>query len=139
MNEIGFYGPFNSVSAIFGHLEMVEMIRKKIIQRLQVSPSDRWMACDFTFTSFSIEFQSYQDDGCVMMKDCGMGPGLQSERCPQQAGLKPRTARSVGQCFTYWGFYHILKHLPSPLFIICCSNRHRSMAHVSLFECNFCS
>ena len=29
---------------------------------------DAWMTCDFT--SFSTVFQSYQDDGMLIMKDC---------------------------------------------------------------------
>ena len=29
---------------------------------------DRWMTCDYT--SFSTVFQSYQDNGWVIMKDC---------------------------------------------------------------------
>ena len=31
---------------------------------------DGWMTCDFT--SFSTVFQSYQDDGRLIMKDCAM-------------------------------------------------------------------
>ena len=51
---------------------------------------DGWM--DLDFTSLSTVFQSYQDDGWVIMKDC-----LQWA----QRGHEPATARSVGQRLTH--------------------------------------
>ena len=55
----------------------------------------------YDYTSFSTAFQSYQDDGQMIMKGYAMEPCLQLKRSLPQAGLYPRTARSVGQRLTY--------------------------------------
>ena len=51
--------------------------------------------------SFSTVFQSYLDDGWVVMKGnerlCVMGPCLRLQRYLPQAKLGPRTAGSVGK------------------------------------------
>ena len=52
------------------------------------------MTSDSTF--FSTVFQSYQDDGKVIMKDT-VKPRLGLKKSPPQAGLESGTARSVGQ------------------------------------------
>ena len=57
-----------------------------------------WMTCNFS--SFSIVFQSYQDDEKVIMKGCGEKPHLWLGRFPPQ--LKPGTTRPVDQCLTHW-------------------------------------
>ena len=49
------------------------------------------MTCDFT--SFSTIFQSYQDDGRMIMKDYVQWNPFTVEKISLQAGLKPRIAR----------------------------------------------
>ena len=49
-----------------------------------------WTTCDFT--SFSTVFQSYQDDGRMIMKGC-----VQKGKISPQARIESGTARSVGQ------------------------------------------
>ena len=63
-------------------------------------PITRWITCNFT--SFSTVFQSYQDDGWMIMKIklSAMESRLRSTRSLPQVGLKLTTARSVGQCLT---------------------------------------
>ena len=51
---------------------------------------DGWMSCDFA--SFATVFQSYQDDGWVIMKGCVQRLKI----FPPPAGLEPKTAKSVG-------------------------------------------
>ena len=49
------------------------------------------------FTSISTVFQSYQDDGRVIMKGCVQGNPFTVEKTSPRAGLELGTARSVGQ------------------------------------------
>ena len=58
-----------------------------------------WMTCDFTVFQFTV-FQSYQDDGRVIMKGCVPGTPFTVEISPR-AGLKLGTARSAGQHLTH--------------------------------------
>ena len=60
---------------------------------------DGWMTCDFT--SFSTVFQSYQDDGRMIMKGCVQWKPVTTEKISPQAGLELTTARSVGQRLTH--------------------------------------
>ena len=61
---------------------------------------NRGIACDFT--SSSAVFQSYQDDGRVIIKDvCAMESRLRSKRSLPRARLDPRAVRSVDQRLTY--------------------------------------
>ena len=66
---------------------------------------DGWMTCNFT--SFLTVFQSHQDDGPVIMKGYMQldpvynGKDLCLKRSLIQAGLEPRTTRSVGQGLTH--------------------------------------
>ena len=63
---------------------------------------DGWMTCDFM--SISTVFQSYQDDGQVIMKGCVQWNPVYVRKDPHlspQAGLELTTARSVGQCLTH--------------------------------------
>ena len=53
------------------------------------------MMCDFT--SFSTVFQSYQDDGRMIMKGCVQWNTYTVEKISPRAGLELATARSVGQ------------------------------------------
>ena len=52
--------------------------------------------------SSSTVFQSYQDDGQVIMKGCLQWNPIYDLKYLPQVGLKPRTARSAGQSFTHW-------------------------------------
>ena len=52
------------------------------------------MICDFT--TFSIVFQSYLDDGRVILKGCVQWNPIYGWR-DFQVGLKPWTAKSAGQ------------------------------------------
>ena len=56
------------------------------------------MICDFT--SFSTVFQSYQDDGRMIMKDCVQWNPFTVEKISPRAGIELGTARSVGQRLT---------------------------------------
>ena len=57
------------------------------------------MHCDFT--SFSTVFQSYQDDGRVIMKGCVQcKPGHCWKELPS-VEIEPGTTKSVGQLLTY--------------------------------------
>ena len=56
---------------------------------------DGWMACDFT--SFSTVFQSYQDNGYMIMKAVCNVTLFTVEKISPRVGLEPGTARSVGQ------------------------------------------
>ena len=47
-------------------------------------------------SSFSTVFQSYQDDGWVIMKGCEKCDPFTSEQILPQAGLEPLTTRSAG-------------------------------------------
>ena len=60
---------------------------------VNVQTIDGWMICDFT--SFSTVFQSYQDDGRMIMKGLCNGTPFTVEK-----GLELATARSVGQRLT---------------------------------------
>ena len=42
--------------------------KKRKLLNTQTREMNGWMICDFT--SFSTVFQSYQDDGQMIMKDC---------------------------------------------------------------------
>ena len=44
------------------------MLILEFMQELTFAIMDGWMTCDFT--SFSTVFQSYQDDGRLIMKGC---------------------------------------------------------------------
>ena len=73
----------------------------KVIERYKLQPTiDGWMTSDFT--SFSTEFQSYQDDGRMIMKDCATEPRLWLKRSLPQVGIEPGIARSVGPRLTHW-------------------------------------
>ena len=60
---------------------------------------DGWMTCDFT--SFSTVFQSYQDDGRLIMKSCVQWSSVYG--CEDFASIENRTrsAISVGQRLTH--------------------------------------
>ena len=61
---------------------------------------DGWMTCDLT--SSSTVFQSYQDNGQMIMKGCVQNGNLfMVVKISPQAGLKFGTARSVGQRLTH--------------------------------------
>ena len=63
---------------------------------------DGWMICNFM--SFSTVFESYQEDGQMIMKGCAQwNPVYSCEEYSPWVGLKLGTARSVGQCLTHWG------------------------------------
>ena len=64
-----------------------------------LSMKDGWMTCNFT--SLSKVFQSYQDDGQMIMKSCVNGTPFMAEKILPLAGLEPGTARSVGQGLTH--------------------------------------
>ena len=51
----------------------------------------RFLTCDFT--SFSTVFQSYQDDGWVIMKGCVQWTPFMAGKISPQAGLELRIAR----------------------------------------------
>ena len=55
---------------------------------------DGWMICDFT--SFSAVFQSYHDDGRMIMKGYVQWTPFTVEKISPRAGLELRTSRSVG-------------------------------------------
>ena len=57
------------------------------------------MTCDFT--SFSTVFQSYQDDGQLIIKGCVQWNPFTVEKSSPRAGLELGTARSVGQRLTH--------------------------------------
>ena len=57
------------------------------------------MTCDFT--SFSIVFQSYQDDKRLIMKAVCNGTPFKLEKILSRAGIELVTARSVGQRLTH--------------------------------------
>ena len=59
-----------------------------------------WMI-DLQFYVFSTLFQSYQDDGWVIMKGCGEWNLFMAEKILTQVELKLKIARSVGQCLTH--------------------------------------
>ena len=54
-----------------------------------------WTTCDFTF--LSTVFQSYQDDGWMIMNSSVQWNRFRVERFPPEAEIEPGTARSVGQ------------------------------------------
>ena len=60
---------------------------------------DGWMICDFT--SFSTVFQSYQDDGRMIMEGYVQWNLFTFNKIWPQAGLELWTARSAGQCLTH--------------------------------------
>ena len=49
---------------------------------------DGWMTCDFT--SFSTVFQSYQDDGQMIMKGCVQWNPFAVEKISPRSGIEPR-------------------------------------------------
>ena len=55
--------------------------------------------CDFT--SFSIVFQSYQDDGRLIMKGCVQWNVVYSSEDFATSGNRTRSARSEGQGLTH--------------------------------------
>ena len=57
------------------------------------------MPCDII--SFSTVYRSYLDDGRVIMRAVLSGTYIQLKRFPPPAGMKTRTARSVGQRLTH--------------------------------------
>ena len=50
--------------------------------------------------SFSTVFQSYQEDGWMIMKGCVQWNAFYVEKISSHAGLHLATARSIGQCLT---------------------------------------
>ena len=58
------------------------------------------MTCDFT--SFPTIFQSYQDDGWVIMEGCVQWNPVINKRPSSKVGLEPGTARSAGQRLIHW-------------------------------------
>ena len=60
---------------------------------------DGLMICDLT--SFSTVFQSYQDDGQMIMKGLCNGILFTAEKISPRSGLELWTARSVGQRLTH--------------------------------------
>ena len=60
---------------------------------------DGWLAI---FTSFSTVFQSYQDDGRLIMKGCVQRNSVYGWEDFASNGDRTRSARSVSQCITYW-------------------------------------
>ena len=52
---------------------------------------DGWMTCDFT--SFSTVFQSYQDDGQMIMKGCVQWNPFMVEKISPSGGIDPGTFR----------------------------------------------
>ena len=53
---------------------------------------------DLRFYVYSTVFQSFQDDGWVIMKDCEQwNPVCNSKDLLPKVGLQPGTSRSVGQ------------------------------------------
>ena len=58
------------------------------------------MTCDFA--SFSTVFQSYQDDGRLIMKSCEQGNSVYGWEDFASSGDRTRSARSVGQRLTHW-------------------------------------
>ena len=56
--------------------------------------TDGWMTCNFT--SFSTVFQSYQDDGWVIMKGCVQWNPVYVWEDSAWSGIKLMTTRSVG-------------------------------------------
>ena len=60
---------------------------------------DDWMTCDFT--SFSAVFQSYKDDGRLIMKDCVQWNSVCGGEDFASSGDRTRSARSVGQRLTH--------------------------------------
>ena len=61
---------------------------------------DGWMTCDFT--SFSTVFQSYQDDGQIIMKGCVQWNSVDGWENFPSSGARTRASRSVGQCLIHW-------------------------------------
>ena len=61
---------------------------------------DGWMTCDFT--SFSTVFQSYQDDGRMIMKRCVQWSSVYIWEDFASSGDGTWSARSVGQHLTHW-------------------------------------
>ena len=53
------------------------------------------------FYIFSTVFKSYQDYGQMIMEGCVQWNPFTFEKISLQAGLKPRTTRSVGQGLTH--------------------------------------
>ena len=60
---------------------------------------DGWMTWDFT--SFSTVFQSYQDDGRLIMKGCVQWNSVFDIEDFASSGDRTRAARSVGQPLTH--------------------------------------
>ena len=60
---------------------------------------DGWMTCDFT--SFPTVFQSYHDDGRLIMKRCVHWNSVYGREDFSSSGDGTRTARSVGQRLTH--------------------------------------
>ena len=70
-----------------------------IISAIFQKEEDGWMTCNFT--SFSILFQSYQDDGRMIMKGCVHWNPVSVEKISPRAGIELGTARLVGQRLTH--------------------------------------
>ena len=60
---------------------------------------DGWITC--AFTSILTVFQSYQDDGRMIMKGCVQWTPFTLEKISPRAGIEPGTARSLGQRLSY--------------------------------------
>ena len=69
------------------------------------------MTCDFM--SFSIVLLLYQDDGRMIMKGCVQWSPIYSCEDFARAGIKPRSAKSVGHSLNKLAFLkkHPLKYM----------------------------
>ena len=79
-------------------MKIMELLSLKVYDRFLITWLYGWMICNFT--SFSTVFQSYQDDGQIM-KGCVQWNPVYVEKILPRAGIKLRTARSVGQRLTH--------------------------------------
>ena len=71
--------------------ENIQVVVFIVVAVVLESIKNGWVTCDFT--SFSIVFQYYQDDGSTKMKrSCSMVPCSRLERLPSRAGLELGTA-----------------------------------------------
>ena len=76
----------------FRSLKQSKFILLKWIYKLTLGA---WMTCDVT--SFSTVFQSYQDDGRMIMKDCVQRNPVYGLEDLAWNGARTQTARSVDQ------------------------------------------
>ena len=70
-----------------------------LMSERSVNLMDGWMICNFI--SFSTVFQSYQDDGQMIMTGLCNGKLFTAEKISPRTGLELGTARSVGHHLTH--------------------------------------